>query len=95
MTNIETAAERPTDVEIATVAMEALRRDADVRGDGIALTVENRWVTLRGRADHVVQRSMAEVTVCYVPGVRGVTNLLDTGTRSPRRNGYRRRLAGR
>jgi osmotically-inducible protein OsmY len=75
----DTEVQRHIDVELEAVVMETLRRDADVRGDSVTVTVENRWLTLRGHADHAVQSSLAEVTASYVPGVRGVTNLIEVG----------------
>ncbi len=87
-----TASDRPVDRriddEIAVTAADALRRDADVRDDDrITLTVENGWITLHGCADNIVQRSMAEVTARYAPGVRGVTNLLEIAARRSRDGG--------
>jgi osmotically-inducible protein OsmY len=75
----DTEVQRRIDVELEAVVMETLRRDADVRGHSLTVTVENRWLTLHGRVDHVVQRSLADVTARYVPGVRGVTNLIEVG----------------
>lgn len=83
MTDRHTDAVGPHDAEIAAAVMDALRRDADVRGDGITVTAVDGWVTLRGRAEHLVQRSMADCTVRYVPGVKGVTNLLTLAEREP------------
>ena len=79
MTMHDTEVQRRIDVELEAVVMDTLRRDADVRGHSLTVTVENRWLTLHGRADHVVQWSLADVTARYVPGVRGVTNLIEVG----------------
>ena len=64
------------DAEIARDALTALKRGADVRHDGITVTVENGWLSLRGHAEGVVERSMAECVTHCVSGVTGVTNLL-------------------
>ena len=90
MTTSDKPAGRHVDEEIAECAADAIRREADVRDDRITLTVEDGWITLRGRAENVVQRSMAEVTARYAPGVRGVTNLLEVAERRARDGGRMR-----
>ena len=87
MTTREKPVDRPVDDEIALTATDALHRDADVRHDRITLTVEDGWITLRGCADTLVERSMAEVTARYAPGVRGVTNLLEVAAQRARDGG--------
>jgi osmotically-inducible protein OsmY len=66
-----------SDTELAAAVLQALRHHADVRDDRIAVTVTDGWVTLSGRATHVVQWAMADCTARYVPGVKGVTNAIE------------------
>lgn len=62
-----------SDSEIATAALNVLRWDALVP-EGIAVRVEDGWVTLVGDVEWDYQRRAAEHAVRRVLGVLGVTN---------------------
>jgi osmotically-inducible protein OsmY len=65
-----------TDTEIATEAAEALRRNSFVPADQVKVIVVNGWITLKGEVAHEYQRRAAEQAVRFLPGVRGVSNLI-------------------
>ncbi|HEV3438772.1 MAG TPA: BON domain-containing protein [Gemmata sp.] len=62
-----------TDTEIAEAAVIALKWHVWVPAD-IQATVQKGWVTLRGTADWEYQRIAARDAVCFMPGVKGVSN---------------------
>jgi osmotically-inducible protein OsmY len=62
-----------TDTEIAEAAVNGLKWHVWVPA-GIQAHVQNGWVTLRGTADWDYQRTAARDAVCFMPGVKGVTN---------------------
>lgn len=66
--------------------MGVLRRDADVRDNRVGVTVSDGWVTLAGPVEHIVQWAMADCTARYLPGVRGVINLLHIEKRRTNRD---------
>jgi osmotically-inducible protein OsmY len=65
-----------SDVDIAKAAVNALKWNTLVPDDRITVKVENGWVTLKGEVDHDYERRAAERAVRYLPGVRGITNLV-------------------
>ena len=65
-----------TDTELATEAAEALRRHTLVPDDRIKVVVVNGWITLKGEVAYEFERRAAEHAVRFLPGVRGVTNLI-------------------
>ncbi len=67
------ASER-NDTEIASAAINALKWHASIPNEKIQLTVRNGWVTLDGEVDWQYQRQAARDAVCYLTGVKGVTN---------------------
>jgi osmotically-inducible protein OsmY len=63
-----------TDTEIAQAAVSALKWNTTVPDEKIALSVDNGWVTLKGKVDWEYQRRAAASVVRDLLGVRGVTN---------------------
>jgi osmotically-inducible protein OsmY len=62
-----------SDTEIAEAAVSALKWHVWVPG-GIQATVSQGWVTLKGTADWEYQRTASRDAVCFMPGVKGVSN---------------------
>jgi len=62
-----------TDAEIAAAAVSSLKWHVWVPND-IQAMVEHGWVTLKGHVNWEYQRSAARDSVCFMPGVKGVTN---------------------
>jgi osmotically-inducible protein OsmY len=69
------SAER-TDPELAKAALNALKWDAGIPTDKIAITVSHGWVTLKGEVNYFFQKRDAERALERLSGVRGVSNLL-------------------
>jgi osmotically-inducible protein OsmY len=65
-----------TDTELATDAAEALRRHTLVPDDRIKVIVVSGWITLKGEVAYEFERRAAEQAVRFLPGVRGVSNLI-------------------
>ncbi|QEL19859.1 BON domain-containing protein [Limnoglobus roseus] len=61
------------DTEIADAAVTALKWHVWVP-TGVQATVAQGWVTLKGAADWEYQRTAAHDAVCFMPGVKGVSN---------------------
>jgi osmotically-inducible protein OsmY len=80
--HLPSAAER-TDGELAQAALAALKWDADIRTEGLEVTLSHGWVTLKGTVDVQFQRQEAERIVHRLAGVKGVTNWLTVRTLSP------------
>ena len=66
-----------TDVEIAAAAVRALEWDALLVPEKIDVTVSKGWVTLKGTVDWEYKKREAERVVRNLPGVKGVSNLID------------------
>lgn len=62
-----------TDAEIAAAAVTSLKWHVWVPSD-IQPTVAQGWVTLKGSVNWEYQRTAARDAVCFMPGVKGVTN---------------------
>jgi osmotically-inducible protein OsmY len=62
-----------SDTEIADAAVIALKWHVWVPS-GIQATVAQGWVTLKGTADWDYQRIAAYDAICFMPGVKGVSN---------------------
>ena len=62
-----------TDAEIAETALTSLQWHVWVPND-IQAIVSHGWVTLKGQVTWEYQRSAAHDSVCFLPGVKGVTN---------------------
>ncbi|MGL4463340.1 MAG: BON domain-containing protein [Planctomycetia bacterium] len=62
-----------SDTEIAEAAVGSLEWHVWVPS-GIQATVAQGWVTLKGAAHWEYQRTAAHDAVCFMPGVKGVTN---------------------
>jgi len=62
-----------TDAEIAAGAVSSLKAHVWVPTD-IQATVENGWVTLKGHVNWEYQRTAARDAVCFMPGVKGLSN---------------------
>lgn len=67
--------ERP-DPEIARDAVAAIKTRLPLAGENIKVVVEDGWVTLEGEVEWHYQRELAESTVRWVKGVKGITNLI-------------------
>jgi osmotically-inducible protein OsmY len=61
------------DTEIAEAAINALKWHVWVPSD-IQVTVVQGWVTLKGKVNWEYQRTAAYDAVCFLPGVKGVSN---------------------
>ena len=62
-----------TDAEIAEAALSAFKSHVWVPDD-IQVIVAQGWVTLKGQANWEYQRAAARDAVCFLPGVKGVSN---------------------
>ena len=62
-----------TDAEIAEAAVSALKWHVWLQ-DNIQATVAQGWVTLKGQVHWEYQRTAARDAVCFMPGVKGVSN---------------------
>jgi osmotically-inducible protein OsmY len=62
-----------SDTEIAAAAVNSLRWHVWVP-TAIQAVVAHGWVTLKGEVNWEYQRTAARDAVCYMPGVKGVTN---------------------
>jgi osmotically-inducible protein OsmY len=64
-----------TDAEIAEAAVTSLKSHVWVPTD-IQVTVAQGWVTLKGQVNWEYQRNAARDAVCFMPGVKGVSNVI-------------------
>ena len=64
-----------TDAEIAEAAVTALKWHVWVPDD-IQATVDQGWVTLKGNVRWEYERTAARDAVCFMPGVKGVSNVI-------------------
>lgn len=62
-----------SDTEIAAAAVTAIKWHVWLQ-DGIQASVAQGWVTLKGTVHWDYQRTAAHDAVCFMPGVKGVTN---------------------
>jgi osmotically-inducible protein OsmY len=67
--------ERP-DPDIARDAAAAIKAMLHSAEEHIRAVVKNGWVTLEGQVEWDYQRKEAESAVHHIPGVKGVTNLI-------------------
>jgi osmotically-inducible protein OsmY len=65
-----------TDSDLARRAVNALEYNSLVPHDAVKVKVEHGWITLKGEVTHDYERRAAERAVRYLPGVRGVSNLI-------------------
>jgi osmotically-inducible protein OsmY len=65
-----------SDTDIAREAADALRWNLMVPPGKVIPKVENGYITLTGEVNYDFQRRAAEKAVRYIPGVRGVINLI-------------------
>lgn len=63
-----------TDADIAGAAASALKWHVTLPGDAIKISVDQGWITLKGKVDWRHQRTAAEDAVRHLQGVRGVLN---------------------
>ncbi len=66
-----------TDAEIAEAVENALTWNSLVPDDKIQFRVDHGWVTLKGQVNYEYERRAAERAVRYLPGIHGVSNLID------------------
>ncbi|HMC79630.1 MAG TPA: BON domain-containing protein [Acidimicrobiia bacterium] len=64
------------DADIAREAADALRWNLMVPPGKVIPKVENGYITLTGEVNYEFQRRAAEKAVRYIPGVKGVINLV-------------------
>jgi osmotically-inducible protein OsmY len=67
--------ERP-DPDIARAAVQALESRITVPHDRLKVIVRNGWITVEGDVDWEYQKEEAENAIRYLPGVKGITNLI-------------------
>jgi osmotically-inducible protein OsmY len=65
-----------SDTDIAREAADALRWNLMVPPGKVIPKVENGYITLTGEVNYDFQRRAAEKAVRYIPGVKGVINLI-------------------
>src|SRR2546423_1458167 len=65
-----------SDTDIAREAADALRWNLMVPPGKVIPKVENGYITLTGGVNYDFQRRAAEKAVRYIPGVKGVINLI-------------------
>jgi osmotically-inducible protein OsmY len=66
-----------TDADVAEAIANGLKWNSLVPDDAITFKVDHGWVTLKGRVSFDYERRAAERAVRYLPGVRGVSNLIE------------------
>ena len=66
--------ERVADLEIKTIAEDAIRKNTELKDKPVELAVRERKVTLNGVVETESQKNMAQQIAWGVPGVAGVTN---------------------
>lgn len=70
-----------SDADIAKSAVEALKWNLLVPTDRVTVKVSKGWVTLKGDVNYEFQRRAAERAVRFLPGVRGISNLISVKPR--------------
>lgn len=63
-----------SNTEIANDVLVALKSNWSIPNDKIDVKVEDHWVTLEGDLAWYYQKEAAENVVCYLKGIRGITN---------------------
>jgi osmotically-inducible protein OsmY len=66
-----------TDADLGEAIANSLVWNSLVPQDKIQFRVDHGWVTLKGQVNFEYQRRAAERAVRYLPGVRGVSNLIE------------------
>lgn len=65
------------DDEIAKRVVQRLDWNTSIPRGNVQAKIENGWVTLTGKVEWHYQKDLAATEVRYLPGVTGVTNLID------------------
>jgi osmotically-inducible protein OsmY len=65
-----------TDADLAEAVVNALRWNANLPVNKLAVTVSQGWVTLKGEVDYAFQKQEAEHAIRHLAGIIGVTNLI-------------------
>jgi osmotically-inducible protein OsmY len=65
-----------SDIDIARMAVDALKWNVFVPSEKITVKVDNGWVILTGEVSWEYQRRAAERAVRNLPGVRAISNLI-------------------
>jgi osmotically-inducible protein OsmY len=73
--SVHTSVDR-TDTDIAKAAADALRWNVSVPTDSVKVTVDKGWLILEGEVPWDYQRRAAERAVRSLPGVKGISNLI-------------------
>ncbi len=68
------SAYRTEDQALAEAAAIAIEWDSFLPRRAVVVAVDDGWVTLSGTVPYHYQRTSAERSVSYVPGVRGIRN---------------------
>jgi osmotically-inducible protein OsmY len=74
--NVTPVTER-SDLDIARAAIDALKWNVLVPDDKITVKVQHGWLTLTGEVQWDYQRRAAERAIRNLPGLRGITNLIN------------------
>ncbi len=72
---------RRSDADLAAAAVRALESNVRLPADKIKVTVNRGWLTLEGEVEWQYQKNAAEAAVRDLPGVRGVSNLIEVKPR--------------
>jgi osmotically-inducible protein OsmY len=72
--------DRWDDAELRGAALQALMSDDEVPADYVDVTVSDGWLTLKGRFKHQSESNAAFEAVSGLPGVGGITNLIEVVT---------------
>jgi osmotically-inducible protein OsmY len=65
------------DAELASRALDVISWDLSVPKSRVEIKVENGWVTLEGDVDWCFQRLAAEADIRNLPGVMGISNVIE------------------
>ncbi|ASS50420.1 MAG: ornithine aminotransferase [Candidatus Fluviicola riflensis] len=65
-----------TDTEIAEAAINTLTWHSLVPKDKITVRVENGWITAEGKVSWIYEKNAVKNALSYLPGVKGITNLV-------------------
>ncbi len=74
------AAFGPSDTDLAASLLDALTSELEIPVGSVKITVQDGWITLKGRVENRERRAAAERAANALPGVVGISNLLDVPT---------------
>jgi osmotically-inducible protein OsmY len=70
----------PSDTDLAGTLVDALTRELRIPVGSVKITVQDGWVTLKGHVANRDQRAAAERAAHALPGVVGISNLIEVPT---------------